>query len=282
MIKINLLPPELIGKKKPAKISVRPTPSFMVIALLIPIYLITFFVVYKFYSTRTRSNKEIRDLKTKLEKKKKQKSEQEKKYKNLRETYSLLQNQVEILRALDPPNRLLWSEKLNMLAELIPKGVYLTSIKLTETVEQIETAESKRRQAEWKSVPKEKKGEKPEIIKRPVIRQTLTLDGITYAEKGGAGERLELIVRFHTALRNFQWQNHRGETRRFIDHFDPKITFKDIRNAKISNVEVSKFTFILITKPFSAEVSPSQKPKPPEKAPIASASKPSEQRKEVK
>lgn len=255
MIKINLLPPELIGKKKAKKISARPSASLTVYLILIPVYLITLLILYRVYDTKTSSKRELDQTTKKLEKLKKDKSSQEEKFRDLKETFSLLNDQIEILRALDPPNRLLWSEKINMISELIPKGVFLTSIKVTEKVEQLETAESKKRQVEWNAQGKDKKGTPPEIVKKPVIRQTLEMEGITYSEKGGSEERLALLVQFHQALKTFKWKNHYGEDRAFMDNFNPEIKFKDIQDSKVLDKEVSKFTFIITTKPFSAELS---------------------------
>lgn len=253
MIRINLLPPELAGKKKAHKVA-KPAPSIIVLLILLPVYFITFFVVYKVYDLRATSFYELEQNKKKLERLKKQKADNEKKYTDLQETYSILNEQVEILLALDPPDRLLWSEKINMLSELIPKGVYLTSVRVSEKVEQVETSESKRKQAEWNAMPKEKRGTAPEIVKKPIIRQTLEMDGITHSEKGGSAERLDLIAMFYQALQTFATTNNHGKKAAFMDNFNPKISLKDIANTKISDVEVSKFTFTITTKPFTTDV----------------------------
>ncbi len=254
MIKINLLPPELAGKKKAQRISTGPAPSFLSFLILIPVYLITLGIVYKIYDAKITSAKTVDNAQKKLERLKKQKVEQEQKFKDLKETYSILNDQIEILRSLDPPDRLLWSEKLNMLSELIPKGIFITSMKLSEKVEQIETAESKRRQVEWNAQGKNKKGPAPEVIKKPVARQTFEMSGVAYTDKPGSEEKLDLIVKFYQSLKDFQTTNHKGQVRKFMDNFNPKVNFKDLQETKILDRSVYKFTFIMTTKPVTADI----------------------------
>ena len=44
--------------------------------------------------------------------------------------------QLEVLSNLDPPDRLLWSEKLNLVSDLKPKNLYLMEIEVKESVKE--------------------------------------------------------------------------------------------------------------------------------------------------
>ena len=171
----------------------------------------------------------------------------EKQYADLKKRMELTSNELEILRALDPPNRLLWSEKLNMLAELIPDGIYLTQIKLTESVSEVQTKESRQRYNEW--VKKGKKGKAPKIVKKPIITQRLFLYGVARAET--PEDRLRLVSKFSEALKNFKWKTPKGEIHSFYEHFVGEIDTRELVATRVEGIPVTRFTFILKTKPFS-------------------------------
>ena len=88
-----------------------------------------------------------------------------------------------MLNVLDPPNRLLWTEKLNIISDLRPENIYITQLEVTENVNQIETVASKRAIADWDEAKED--GEpletpRPRPVKVPIITQELTLTGVSY------------------------------------------------------------------------------------------------------
>jgi hypothetical protein len=186
-----------------------------------------------------RLQEESKDYKDKIKKIKQ-------KYTYISRLKNLTENQLEILKALDPEDRLLWSEKINMLAELIPDGVYLTQIQVKEDIREVETAESKRRLREWER--KGKKGKRPTPIKKPVITQHLYLDGVSRAEL--PEDRLRLISAFSEALQDFQWKSDKGEIHKFYDHFRGEIDPSEMNVIKIERISVTKFRFHMRSKPF--------------------------------
>ena len=61
----------------------------------------------------------------------------------IRDFEEVVNNQKEVLRTLDPPDRILWCEKINMLANLIPSNVFVSQIDINEVVVMVETDQSR-------------------------------------------------------------------------------------------------------------------------------------------
>jgi Tfp pilus assembly protein PilN len=246
MIKINLLPPEIIGRKRKERPLV-PKTSTLIILIIILSYVLVAAEAWWVYNKNAASQNEIAALKAERDAKKKDIEKISKEFKELKALKELATNQIEILNSLDPPNRLLWSEKINMLAELIPRNVYLTAITMTEKVDMIITAESRRRIDEWEKG--NKKTPKPPEIKKPVITQTLRLSGITYDEN--SEERLQRVVDFYYALKDFSTKSASGQVRRFMDNFRDDIQIAPIASDRVEGVTVHKFEFAITTKPIT-------------------------------
>lgn len=251
MIRINLFPRK--ERKRAPRVVALPTAQPERLSVLSVLILVVIFGVIAGFSLNLQ--KKIKADKAELEKAKKGVEDLKSNIKKIQTDYEeikrlmdLTANQLEILRALDPPDRLLWSEKMNMLAELIPQGVFLTQIKLTESVTEVPTTESAEKYKEWERGGR--KGVAPKLIKKPVIRQTLHLAGVAHAEV--PEDRLRLITAFSEALKNFSWKRRDGTIQRFYDHFTGEIGISEIQVVNLEGISVTTFAFILSSKPFGA------------------------------
>lgn len=254
MIRINLLP---VSEKK--RRALRRTPEgrepgiagpgvspFTIIILVICFALVAV-LAYLIYMQKVEDERLLQEKRDQVKYYEDEISKIQKDYVAIKKLLDLTTNQIEILRALDPPNRILWSEKLNMLAELVPDGIYLTRIKVDEEVKEVETEDSKRQYKQW--LDGGKKGARPPAIKKPIITQTLYLYGISRAEL--PEDRLRLISSFSEALKTFSWKNREGEVRSFFEHFAGEIDTSELVVTRIEGVSVTQFTFIMKTKSFT-------------------------------
>ena len=257
MIRINLLPPELTkskkGRAKAFKAPSSGTP--LVVIILIIAYIAAIGFSYSIVSDYMNRKQEIEDLRSERDKIQEEVEEKSKEFEELLELHSLLSNQVEILKALDPPGRLLWSEKLNMLADIAPKGVYLTNVQVTEQIKEVQTEQSRKRRQTW--LDNDKEGEEPPIIRKPVITQTLAISGVTWADN--AEQRLQLIVRFHDAMKGYSRKGRGGNTRRFMDNFQDQIRIDPTYVDEVAGRTVNRFKLILRTIPFDLQTKTEEK-----------------------
>lgn len=248
MIKINLVPPEFAGKRRKEKIAA-PKPSFIVTLVLVGLAALVVCEGVLVYRARAASEKALKAAISERDDMQKKIEALEGEYKALKEIKDLVANQIEILHSLNPPDRLLWSEKLNMLADLIPPNVYITDLRMTENVENVETLESKTRRAEWEKAGKE--GTPPAVVKKPIIKQSLQITGITFAEN--SEKRLQLVLDFLNALQRYSYRAPGGEVRRFMDNFDDLIKIVKIPTVLVQGVEVSQFTIVITSQPLGSQ-----------------------------
>lgn len=247
MIKINLVPAELAGKKRREKIAA-PKPSFIVTLVVIGLFVVVVCEGLLMHRAKAASDKALKTAISEHDEVKGKIDALEGEYKSLRDIKMLVANQIEILNSLNPTNRLLWSEKLNMLADLIPPNVYITDLLMTESVNNVETLESQQRRAEWEKAGK--KGTAPAVVKKPVIKQSLRITGITFAEN--SEKRLQLVVDFLNALQEYSYRTASGETRRFMENFDDSVKIVNIPTVVVQGVEVSQFIFVISSRPLSS------------------------------
>jgi len=252
MIKINLLPPEMSkarrGRER-AKITMGPSSATpLVVVILVVVYLVVLGFGYWVYNTKKKDDDMVKNLTIRRDDLKKEVEAKQEEFKDLMALKTLLANQIEILNALNPPNRLLWAEKLNMLADIVPKGVYLTNIDVTEEIYEIETNESKTRRAKW--VEDGSKGSQPPVVKKPVITQNLFIAGITAADD--PEQRLQLIIRFHDAMKNYTSEGQEGVERHFMDNFEDLIRIDPTYVDNLAGKTINRFKLILKTKPFTS------------------------------
>ena len=249
MIKINLLPPEMTKfKKEPVKVFKVPSSTkHIVILALVIVYIIVIGVVYSVVHKKLKDDGEVNALQVERDNLKKMVESKQAQFKDLIELRTILANQIEILKALAPPDRLLWAEKINMLADIVPPGVYLTNMDVSEEIKEVQTQESIKIREAW--IRGGKKGVEPPQINKPVVTQTFFIEGITWADS--ADQRIQLIMKFHDAMRNYSKKGMNGDERRFMDNFqDIKIeaTYLD----KVGGRNVNHFKLILTTKPLAA------------------------------
>ncbi len=250
MIRINLLPQEASGK---AIKSAGPSGSggILVGGILVITYAVILVAAYWVYSGQQAEMKKEAALKAEAAKIAKEIEAKRKEYKEINEALDVLRNQNSVLEILDPEKRLFWAEKLNILPMLVPDGVYLTEIKVTEDIREVETPESRRRHAEW---AKTRKGNQPPKETKPVIKQKLELSGVSYVQDGTSDQRLQLVIDFHNSL-NYDLVRvpYSGEKTGFLEYMQPGINFDPVEGEKVTGRDVMKFKFYLVSKPMSSE-----------------------------
>ena len=202
------------------------------------------------------SDKNLKAVNAKVDKKKEQLGD-------LAEIEKLGQDRLEVLSVLDPPDRLLWSEKLNLISDLRPPNVYIRLIKLTEEEDKIETVASKKARSNWEK-NKEKgikpKKPKPAKVYRPLITQTLKLYGYSYAPQSGSAnpeeQAIQSFLDFQEALAthiaNDAGSNSVTATKRsFMHGLDPvkEIEIGEWKKQKVGDRVVISFEFSMKTKP---------------------------------
>ena len=251
MIKVNLLPTDGAKGQKKRQIAA-PKPSIVVVLILAIVYLAVGTEVYVVAKNRLGMFNEKKKKFDEKEKILKDIEDLEEQFEKLKEIKGLIYNQVEILRALKTSDRILWSEKINMLSAMIPENVYITKMKMKEKQEPIVTQESQEKIKEWETLPEDEKASipKPEPIFKPLITQTIIIDGIS---RGGSPEEcLVCIVDFQKAMNSYKETRRDGTVSKFRDIFD-KIEMGDTYMSAVEDVEVRKFQFILTTQPLVSQ-----------------------------
>jgi cytochrome b len=158
----------------------------------------------------------------------------------------VLNNQKEVLRTLDPDDRILWCEKLNMLAALVPQNVFLTDIDVSEVVDMVENTLLRQAHERWLTLDQKKRGAEPEVIKKPVIHYDMTLTGLAIGHD--SAEQFANVMAFHRAITTYRAPaGADGKTRRFMDGFDPTVNFGSIEATTYEDASVNKFVFKLRT-----------------------------------
>ncbi|MEQ8820074.1 MAG: hypothetical protein RLY93_07490 [Sumerlaeia bacterium] len=187
---------------------------------------------------------------------------------DLARTLSVLKTQYVVLQALDPPDRLLWSRKLNVLPMYVPGGIFLTDITVTENVKEVELPESRRRYADWEK--NDKKGTPPTRTFKPVITQQMSLKGVSFVTEGGSSERIRKIIDFYNDLRDkkvtLEWN---GEEVNFMDKFKDEEAFSDFESVEIDKRQCTKFAFNFTTRELNTQVDLESAELPGAEAPAA-------------
>ncbi len=162
-------------------------------------------------------------------------------------------NQMDVLRSLDPPDRILWSQKINMLASLTPNNVFLDEIRIAEMVEEVETEASKQAIENWRKSTDKNKGPQPAPVRRPVIRYRLVLTGLATGEDHI--EQFDNVMAFYRSMIDYQMVDTQGQPQRFMDGFHREMEFEEIKGEVYEGVGVNKFIFRLTTLPMGEEQS---------------------------
>ncbi|MFC1601405.1 PilN domain-containing protein [Candidatus Sumerlaeota bacterium] len=185
MIRINLLPEDQRRRRKarasgPATDGVSPLIVIVLILAFIGLGALGFNQLWQPYRAAVAEDelidKELADLKVAVQDKRD-------KFGDLYDLERRVTDHLEVLNVLDPPNRLLWTEKLNIISDLRPENIYITQLKVTESVDQVETVASRRAIAEWDEARESNEpneNPRPKPVKVPIITQELTLNGVSY------------------------------------------------------------------------------------------------------
>lgn len=250
MIRINLLPQEMMGGKAAPSPAGPNAGTLLVVLILVVLFganALGAFYLFSQYSGATSRLSEQRALADKV---KKELQDTELKYKDAKGSIERMQKLLRVAEQLDPPDRLLWSRKLNMIPFLVPEGVYLTEIRVRQTVREKESDESVKARNDWqKSTDKKKGPTPPPIVKIPVITQTMTLRGISYVPDGTGVQRLEQITGFYNNMIQKKWQvPFDKEPRSFMEGFVGRPVPSGLLARSDKGREVSAFSFEITTK----------------------------------
>lgn len=252
MIKVNLLPSEPGKRTGPAMRKVKLPTSGIVpaMAVLVVVYGAAIFAGYTIYrqSADSKANVEAAE---KLKKKTQSRVDEEKaKFQKNMSNWETVEEKYQVAQALNPENRIFWSEKLNMIAlARMDLAVFVTKLTLTEKIEELETAESVKRRDEWKNQKNHPAGQEqePKPIKRPIINQSLLVDAIAYGTD--APQRLRQILAYQNTLSNMTWKREKGTTTTFTSGLKPDLEIRDQKLDKVGGVEVMRFSILCTAEP---------------------------------
>ncbi len=249
MIKINLAPQET-GGGRAASASVAPGNGIVILVAIIALLInggAAGYVGYNYTSLQNKQGEvkaEENRLKTEYERVKREHAE-------IQQMLDTLTRQVALLEALDPEDRLLWARKLNLLPLIVPDGVYLTQIEVTENETERETQESinaRRAATQAGQTPP------PRQMVR-VLRQRLAMNGVAYVEGGSSDDRLNQYIAFLQNLRDGRYNlPFDDQPVNFMDGFDPRrFNPGNFEQGNIGGREVSRFSLSLESLPVTLE-----------------------------
>lgn len=246
MIKINLLPQELAGGR--ASSSTASEGVGVVVLIVVLALALNAGLGFYAYSLQTSSRKLLAETDAEARKVKKELAETQVQYDEAKLSLERMRKLIEVATKLDPDDRLLWSRKLNALPLLVPEGVFLTEVSVTQKVTEKETEASIKARNEWNKKGS-KKGTPPEVVKVPVFQQTLVLNGVAYVEGGTDTQRLDNIVRFNNNLQRMKVQLPFDKApSAFLDGFVPIITLSPVTGQTLDGRDVTSFRFTINSK----------------------------------
>jgi len=260
MIRINLLPHDAGSKKAAAKAGAAAgAGGSALVTILIALIGLTLvggsgYASWTIYSETTRLQNEDAELKKTVAKLEKQRDAAAKEYEDLRAKYEKAVAKIRVLLMLDPPDRILFAEKLNMIADIRPDGIALTEVQLIENVEMIETSESVDKRKAYDKMKKEERQRlgltaKPQPIKVPNITQTLSIKGIAFDTV--QAKRITDISDFRKNLESHFITTPTNSIRRFKDGFVDEVAFgdfNDVNDYLETGRRVTEFQVIFNTK----------------------------------
>ena len=255
MIEINLLP----ESEQKARSSRRRGPKKVesggkqnpipVIAFALVTFSVIGFMGFNSWAMVHREKVKFEELKAEKEAVDRQTAELSDEAREIQELRKRFTNQLEVLQALDPPDRVLWSEKINMLADLMPPNIFLTEIAVEEHFKEVEIQASIDAAAAWEKGGR--KDPKPETVKKPVITYTMRLQGLSTGVDGV--EQFDNVLSFHDAIKSYEAVNAWGHTSRFMDNFNADIAVESITTTLYDDTyPVNEFIFVLNTRPMTS------------------------------
>jgi Tfp pilus assembly protein PilN len=251
MIKINLLPQEMIGGAKSSASSGGGGTALVVLILLL-IFGLDIAVGAYLFKLQNDAKQELASVTKEYDGVKKSLDAMEVQYNETRMDIERMEKLIKVAEALDPSDRLLWARKLNMLPSLVPEGVYLTEINVSQKVREKETDESIKARNDYvkAKAANKAKGPMPPIVKIPVITQQLDLRAIAYVPDGTSTQRLQQLNAFYKNLQSKDVQvPFDREPKRFMEGFQPVIQPSSLLGKVMDGREVSVFSFTLQTIP---------------------------------
>lgn len=259
MIKINLIAEAEAKPRRAARAPSQYSPLTILIAIAVAAALFGYYYLGIKRPLNAR-RQQASALKSEVDRLTKSIEEKQQKVAGLKELQDISESMLEIVNALDPEDRILWSEKLNQISDLVPDNVYITRIQLTEKVTKRETAASKRARAEWEAQQKGKrKGRRrgtvpgaPKPVYYPEIVHTLVITAI--ADSESENERLRLMNQFHDNLASGTNPKTKVQCD-FLKGFQKVINYGRYQQRLIGDREVAEFSFTLKTKPTSPKKS---------------------------
>lgn len=254
MITINLLQTETRSKAA-ASIGEPSTSSggVLVAVILVVVFAIPVGLFAYFYSDLASLNSQANELRSERNALRADRDALEEEFESLRDALDTLRNQDRMLQILDPEDRLYWAEKLNILPQYVPDGVFLTRIRVTEQVQEVETPESRAAYEEWERQRRRgtrSAADAPQRVMVPVIRQTLELDGVAYVADGSGADRLTRIINFYNSLENDRVElPFSGDEVTFMDNLVSPITYRPFNETTMQDREVTEFRFVIQSRP---------------------------------
>lgn len=248
MIKINLLPDGVKGRQRKGGGKQAPgvsisagdiTPIVYVILAVMAVIIIG--IGYFSLSSVISVKKELKVNNKTLAALEKENGDKWDDFQSLRQSESIYNVQKNVIDLLLPPKPLLWAEKINQIAILIPHKVYLTKITMREIVDEKETAESKEAKKAWEKGGK--KGDKPAVVKIPTINHELLINGVAVAKESDEG--LKLMLEFIDKLKTFKSPK---DKRNFGEHFNEDVTINANTMTTYYGVSVNSFALKLTSK----------------------------------
>lgn len=245
MIKINLLPQEMAGGRASSSGPSGGGSAIVALVLMLAFgvnILIAGFLYHRYQTAETELKSAKAAEKAALDELK----NTEVSYNERRLSLERMEKLIQVADKLDPVDRLLWSRKLNAVPLLIPQGVFLTELNVTQRITETETPESIQRRNDY---AKAKKGTPPEVEKVPNISQILTMNGISYVDQGSDTQRLDQINTFYRNLlgKKVKLPFDKEETS-FMEGFVPLIEPSPYSASKIEGRDVFNFKFTITTR----------------------------------
>lgn len=253
MIKINLLPAEIRGQKIKEKTTIGPVLSnVLVMIVVLAVLTVSGMTAFFFWNKVATVSKQYDQVNAKATQLQKEYDKRATKNAEMKKSWDRMKIQEEILNALVPDDPLLWSEKMNMISNAIPSGVYITELTVEESTEMVETEHSKalRKDFELKKA-KLKKDEtipEPAVVKKPVIKQTLNIKAVATGKD--ENERFDKMLAFERSLKGYTLTNNQGKKRQLMDNFISDIAIGTAESTTLDGMPVWAFEFKLISKPF--------------------------------
>jgi hypothetical protein len=267
MIQINLLDPtQARSRTRPAGGARKATgggggSAFGALLVMLTVALMVVLNVgvgWTFYCNVNKAGDEARRLRTEIKSVEDEIAKHKGDSDEVAQFEQVLRNQKEVLSTLDPPDRVLWCEKINMLSALVPRDVFLSDVEIKEVVKMVATEASRKAHAKWEELPKNKRGAEPEVVLHPVIHYDVTITGL--ATGRDSVEQFDNVLAFHKAMTGYQAANAQGGAIRFMDGFVDNVDFGLIEATTYEGVPVNKFVFKLRTESQGGEAPAAKTP----------------------